>query len=58
MDHVEKAIHTLAIAFCELKTPDYTLYKASLESLARMVRSQVLADMERDYQSAMAAVRD
>lgn len=58
MDHIEKAIHTLAIAFCELKTPNYPLYQASLESLARMVRSQVLADMERDYQSAMAALKD
>ena len=58
MDHVEKAIHNLANAFCDVRPPNYIIYKASLESLVRLALSQQLADMERANQQAMAALKD
>jgi len=58
MTHTERAIHNLANAFCELKHHDYSLYKASLESLANLARSEVLAQIERDFRQASEALKD
>jgi hypothetical protein len=57
MDAIEKAIHNLALAYCEIRTPNYLLFKAGLESLARIVQQQQLADMERDFQQACDATK-
>jgi hypothetical protein len=58
MDHVEKAVHALAISLCDMKRPNYQVISDRLEQLVRIVQTQQLAQMERTYQQAISALKD
>lgn len=59
MTQTELIIHNLADAFCKIEDPSecYITYVKSLESFARMIRAEQIADIERDWENAKEAMK-
>lgn len=55
MTHTERAIHSVATALCHIEDPKnhHATYVRALESFAALVRSEVLVELQRDFNTCM-----
>jgi hypothetical protein len=54
----ERAIESLAEAFCTLKRPNFQIYKTGLESIARIAQTEQLDRLQKTFDQANAALKD